>query len=238
MNELLDLIGNLQDCAWSKWAPATLRFCEAHLCERIVAPAETWSNLAYLLIAIVLFLRAKRSSQKRGFSNVDFRFGIYATLVGSASFLFHASYTYVFETADLAAMNVLGIEMVIQALKRLGWMKGHSPIALGSILFAGSLGLLLGTVGTERLAVFAGFVGIVLWLEALVFVRARRTSTLENYRSLGASLGLFGVAYVFWVLDRSAYVCGPDRHWFSGHAAWHVVNAGCFLTLSAFYRAR
>jgi len=246
MNDLLEMIGNLQDCPWSKWAPATLNFCEAHVCERIVAPAETWSNLAYFLVGTVLLIRGLRLPTRRGLrlptrrglAEVETRFGIYAVLIGICSSLFHASYTYVFETADLAAMNFIGVEMVIQALKRLRWMKGHSPIALGSILFVGALLLLLGTVGTDRLFVFGAFVAGVLGLEALVFVRERRRGKTGDYRNLVLSVGLFAVAAIFWKLDQSRMVCAPDRHWFSGHAAWHVVNAGCFLTLSSFYRKR
>jgi hypothetical protein len=238
MNDLLEMIGNLQDCPWAKWAPATLHFCEAHACERIVAPAETWSNLPYLLIGLWLLIRGVRTAAPRGFANIETRFGLYAIIVGVCSSLFHASYTYVFETADLAAMNFLGVEMVIQALSRLGWMKGHSPIALGSILFTGALLLLLGTVKTDRLFVFGAFVAVVFWLEGLQFVRDRRKGTVGNYGKIGFTLVLFGIAYVFWILDYTGLVCSPDRHWFTGHAAWHVVNAGCFLTLSSFYRTR
>jgi hypothetical protein len=239
MNDLLEMIGNLQDCPWAKWAPATLRFCEAHVCERIVAPAETWSNIPYLLVGLWLLIQGLRTvGEGRGFANIQIRFGIYAFLVGICSSLFHASYTYVFETADLAAMNFLGVEMVIQALSRLGWFKGQSPVAFGAILFTGAFLVLLGTVRTERLWVFSAFVAVVFWLEGLIFVRARRAGTVENYRGLFASIGLFAFAHVFWMLDYRGLVCVPDRHWFSGHAAWHVLNAGCFLTLSAFYRSR
>jgi hypothetical protein len=238
MNDLLEMIGNLQNCAWSTWAPATLRFCEAHACERIVAPAETWSNLAYFFVGLVLLFRGSKNSEPHGLKNVEIRFGIYAVVVGICSSLFHASYTYVFETADLAAMNLLGVELVIQGLARLGWMKGHSPIALGSILFCGGLLLLLGTTKADRLMVFGAFVVVTLWLEGLIFVRGRRTGVVAQYRMLGATLGLFAVAYGFWILDYTGLVCDPDRHWFSGHAVWHVVNAGCFLTLSSFYRTR
>lgn len=241
MNELLELVGNLQDCPWANWKPATLHFCEAHACARIVAPAETWSNLLYLVVGLWLLvggLRGADADGRRGLARTETRFGIYALVVGICSSLFHASYTYVFETADLAAMNFLGVEMVIQSLRKLGWMKGHSPIAFGAILFSAALLLLLGTVKADRLLVFGAFVVVVLWLESLIYVRNRRTKTPGRYGGMVATVALFALAYVFWILDYSGVVCAPDRHWFSGHAAWHVLNAGCFLTLSGFYRTR
>jgi hypothetical protein len=238
MNELLEMMGNLQNCPWSNWAPATLHFCEAHGCNRIVAPAEAWSNLLYLIVGFMLIVKGLRARVPRGLANVEVRFGIYAVVVGTFSALFHASYTYVFETADLAAMNLVGVELVIQALRRLGWLKGHSPIALSAILFFAGLMLLLGTAGGDRLFVFGAFVAVGLWLEAVIFARERRTGTRGSYRGVGSTLVLFAVASAFWILDYSGLICAPDRHWFSGHAAWHVLSAGCFLTLSRFYRTR
>lgn len=238
MNELLDLVGNLQDCAWNRWTPSTLRFCEAHLCERIVAPAETWSNLAYLFVAVWLLGSSLKENRRLLLGDVRARLGIYAFIVGTASALFHASYTYVFETADLAAMNFLGVEMLIQGLKKVGWLKGQSPIVLSVLFFTTALLFLFGTVGSDRLAVFSGFVAIMLWLETLGYVRGRRLGQQGDYRALFATLALFVPAMAFWILDYTGLVCVPERHWFSGHAAWHVLNAGCFLTLSRFYRTR
>lgn len=237
MNELLELVGNLQECPWAKWAPATLRFCEAHVCERIVAPAETWSNLAYFGVALALFLQTRRFTDLPR-RDLTFRFGIYAAIIGVCSALFHASYSYAFETADLAAMNLLGIEMVFQALRALGWARRSPPLVFGAVVFAGALMLLLGTAGTDRLFVFGAFAAVSVWLECLIYVRARRRGIRGDYRAFVGSLVLFVVALAFWASDFIAGGCVPDRHWYSGHAAWHVINAGCFLTLSAFYRTR
>ncbi len=236
MNELLEIIRDVRDCPWSDWAPATLKFCEAHVCAWIVAPAETWSNLAYLLVGFWLIFRGR--------SRVETRLGLYAIVVGICSSLFHASYTYAFETLDLASMFFLGFEILYQALGRLGWIRGKSPIPLFGLLLAGGVALLLSTRGADRLLVFTGLIALGVWFELLIFVRERRyrregrTVPPIDYAPFGWSLGLFAVAFGFWVLDYQGILCVPDRHFFSGHAAWHVVNAGCFLTLSRFYRPR
>jgi hypothetical protein len=238
MNDLLELIGNLESCPWSNWVPATLHFCEAHVCERIVAPAETWSNLAYFAAGVWLAFQGFGASFRKSLGDVRFRMGLYALIVAVCSSLFHASYTFVFETADLAAMNFLGIEMVIQGLRRLGWVKTRVPLVFAAMLFMGSFLMLLGTEGIDRLFVFSAFVAVVLWLESLIFTRERRLKKTPDLRKWLYTLGLFALASVFWITDYTGLVCTPERHWFSGHAAWHVVNAGCFLTLSSFYRSR
>jgi len=233
MNELLEVIGNLQDCPWAKWRPATLHFCEATKCEWIATPAEFWSNIPYLIVAMILLIRGFR--EKKGLSSVPLRFGFYALIVGIFSFLFHASHTYVFETLDLASMLFVGIELLIQNISRLGWTRSKSPIALASLIFIGALLLLLGTQGAQRLWIFSSMVIVALWLEGLIYVRSKRLMQGIDYSALLLTLVLFAISYGFWLLDYTGLVCRPDDHYWSGHSLWHVINAACFLTLSRFY---
>ncbi len=233
MNELLELVGNLQDCPWSKWRPATLRFCEAQRCEWIATPAEFWSNLAYFIIAGVLLNQGLREG--KGIRSIPFRFGVYAFIVGCCSSIFHASHTFVFETFDLAAMYFLGTELILQNLQRLGWLRFPSPLPLASLIFLGALLLLLGTTGTPRLWVFSGLVTIAAFFEVLIFIRYRRLKLEIDYSSLVLSWILFGISYGFWFVDYTGLVCNRENHLWSGHALWHIANSGCFLTLSRFY---
>ncbi|MBC7386079.1 MAG: hypothetical protein H7301_07970 [Cryobacterium sp.] len=237
MNELFELIGNLQDCPWSKWRPGTLRFCESHVCSWIVTPAETWSNIGYFLVAFYLLYRGWkiRRDNQGALRTIPFRFGIYALITAVCSTLYHSSQTFIFETFDLTAMFFLGIEMILQNLSRLGWMRGNSPVAFAGILFTGAFITLLGTEGGERLYIFTGLVTIAFFLETVIFVRARRLRRLPNYRSLLESCALFAASYACWWVDYTGLVCNPDRHTWSGHAFWHLLNAGCFITLSRFY---
>ena len=41
---------------------------------------------------------------------------------------------------------------------------------------------------------------------------------------------------VLWHLDDANIWCDPDRHWISGHALWHVLNAGAFYAAFRYYR--
>lgn len=233
MNELLEIIGDLQDCPWAKWRPATLRFCEAARCEWIVAPAEFWSNVPYILIAVILLIRGFR--EKKGLSSVPLRFGFYALIVGVFSFLFHASHTYVFETLDLASMLFLGIELLIQNLSRLGWTRSRAPLSLAGLIFIGGIFLLLGTQGVHRLWVFGSMVIVALWLEGLIYIRSKRLTQRIDYSSFKLTIVLFVISYGFWLVDYTGLVCQPNHHFWSGHSLWHVINAACFLTLSRFY---
>jgi hypothetical protein len=169
------------------------------------------------------------------------RFGLYAIVVSVFSSLFHASHTYVFETADLAAMQFLGTELVVRNLHRLGWLRGISPVAIAALLWVGGVGVLFGTEGVSRLGVFGAFALVAVLLEGILFFRAKQTALLNDfrlrlvYRRYVLTLGLFLIAWAGWVVDYRGYFCQPDQHFLSGHGFWHLMNAGCFLTLSRFY---
>lgn len=238
-SDILDYVGNLTDCPWSNWRPSELHFCEALRCERIVAPAETWSNIGFILIGLYLIFR----SREKNLRSIEMRYGLYAFIVGICSTLFHASHTYVFETLDLASMLLLGTELIVANLIRLGWLRGASPVPFASLLFFGGVGMLFGLAGTARLGVFGGFVTTAVFFEMLIFVRAQRiaggiiTAELkQRYRPFLVTLGLFLISYAAWTLDFRRIYCHPDQHFLSGHAVWHLLNSACFLTLSRFYR--
>ena len=56
----------MQDgCPWSElshFAPPNVKWCEAQVCGWIVEPANTWSNLAYILLGALLLWRAAGST--------------------------------------------------------------------------------------------------------------------------------------------------------------------------------
>ena len=222
-----------QSCPWATWQPATLHFCESQRCEWVSTPAEFWSNIPYFLIAAVLLRRGIR--EDNGPSSIPLRFGIYALIVGICSSAFHASHTFIFETFDLGAMLLLGVELIIQNLTRLRWIQPKSiPVWSGLIFFSG-LFLLLETQGPARLWIFGTMVAIALFLQVLIFLEPKRSNQLAHATSLIQSLVLFGISYAFWLIDYTKAVCYPNNHYWSGHALWHCINSVCFLTLSNFY---
>ncbi len=211
-------------CFWSQFRPGELEFCEEKLCSWIVSPAETWSNLAYLLVGLILFTRFRHLEGSK-------RYAFYAWIVGIASFAYHATHIWILETIDLGAMLFLGVELLCTNLIRLGWLKTERKPLVYPILLLGSGSFLFFLRGEDRLLIFTGVIGVATWFEALLYVRAKRLKQVVHYRAYVASLVLLGISYAFWTLDHSRIWCDPQSHLWSGHAIWHVVNSGCFLTL-------
>lgn len=220
----------LNSCPYEIYRPETLSFCEAHLCSYIKTPAEAWSNLAYIVVGLVVLKIFYQDHKLK-------KFGIIAILVGINSFIYHATHRYWTETLDLATMNLLGALLVTLNLERMGFVIKKVRLQIANfcmILFSSFILLLL--EGKDRLLVFTFFVVAFLILELMIAKKCKQQGQLQrNYFWLWQSLILFAAAFIAWNLDFYKIVCDPDNHFISGHAMWHILNAGCFFTLAKFF---
>lgn len=215
-------------CPWSEFRPTHVAFCEERLCAWIREPANTWSNLAYLVVGVGLVAHALRM---RRFSLVSV--GVTAVLVAAGSAVFHASATFFGEVLDVFAMMLFALVLLTQNAARLrGWSgtRTNAAFAVGAIA---SLGLLL---GVRDVGIFL-FALTVIAAFALEVRLVRTRGWLPGVHvELVRMVGAFAVAWAVWWLDflRVAPVCVPERHVVTGHAVWHVVNASCFVFLYRF----
>lgn len=90
------------ECPWSSWSRPNLRWCEEMQCGYIVTPINAWTNLFYLVVAILMW---RRLSSIRGGEKSFLRWFPWAAIsVGITSFAYHASYTLFFQYADFLGM--------------------------------------------------------------------------------------------------------------------------------------
>lgn len=115
------------DCPWSAYVPQidTYPVCEERLCAWIVEPANTWTNIGYLIVAILIW-------HAKGFPLEPQRLFFRGTLfLFIASTVFHATGTHLGKLADVSAMFVLSAGFLSLALKRtLGFSNQRTEIFL------------------------------------------------------------------------------------------------------------
>lgn len=208
-------------CFWSGFTQPDIRHCEENLCGVIAAPADTWSNLFYFAAAFYLLRQPGRSSKLLG--------GCVA-FIGLTSFIFHASYTFLFQVGDYAGMFCLVWVLFGLNLRRAG--KDASLLALG----AG------GTIASTAVLVLAHNMGFpvqpvfALHLAALILSEAFVAKRSTDYRWFLGALALSAAGFACWMLDYTRVWCDPNDHLWQGHAAWHLLTALSFLPLARFYR--
>lgn len=213
------------------WSPATCFpdacFCEAIRDSIVRQPANTWSSLGFVVVALwVAWRSAARARQglvtlPRGEVRL---LAASLLLVGLGSAFYHASLTFVGQVLDVSGMYLVATFILFH---RLGPRLSLSPVggALGFTLV--NAALMAGQVTTPamRRPVFA----VVLTLALIVEWRASRAGR----RWLGAGTLVMLVAFLFWVLDQQRLLCAPDSL-LQGHAVWHLLGA---LASACLYRS-
>ncbi|MEY4630497.1 MAG: hypothetical protein RIQ81_617 [Pseudomonadota bacterium] len=216
--------GHVQACPWSGLEPSIMSFCEQRLCGWIVEPANTWSNIGYIIVG-VLILRANAGTHRPALSLT----GLTAILVGLGSAFFHGTGTRIGEILDLSAMYLIsGLFVAFNVRRLLGW--SDRWLAILYVVLCGSSMWALVAWQSSGIRLFAVHITIAAVLEILTF---RKNTTPTSYRYLGYLCGAFAISYTVWLLDVTKTVCWPDNHVLGGHAIWHLTNSTC---LWSFYR--
>ena len=216
---------NYNQCPWDNYTPATIHFCEAQNCHWIVKPAETWSNIGFIIAGILIL----RACKREGTDHLK-TMGQVGIFLGIGSGLFHATGTFWGEYLDVGAMILFTTVAFAYNLRR--WLRLTEKQTLliywGVVATCLSLMLIVRAIGIPLFGLLFSL-GVLLELR-LYFLRPMER---PNYRYFKALAATFLVCWGVWWLDILKIVCNPDNHWFNGHAFWHL---GCALCLYFVYR--
>ncbi len=239
---------------WDGWLPATCLpdacFCEAIGGGLIRQPINTWSNLAFVIVGLLIAfdLKPDRSTRR---SNLISRpmvrrlFALAVISIGLGSMVYHASLSFVGQWLDVMSMYLLGVFMMLYAAARLklsvpfrvasGLEMTHTGavFAVGYIIINLALGLLLIVWPEARRYVFGVLIVIALALEAIL---QRRQLTSAEPRRLIAALGVYVMAQIIWALDLNHIVCDPTSV-LQGHAVWHMLTAASAGLMYLYYQS-
>jgi len=213
-------------CPWDHFSSATIHFCENQLCSYIVKPAETWSNIGYVLVGIYILYLCKKEN------NPHLRvLGLVGICLGFMSATFHATGTFFGEFLDVSSMYLLtatGISFNSRRLFQLSFTKAR---ALFILILSLSMGLLLlfRPIGITLFGI--QFVTAVI-LEVILFFKSKERAA---YRYFLYMVVTFLTAWCVWWLDLLKIWCNPDNHLFNGHAFWHLETALIFYFIYRFF---
>lgn len=228
---------------WSRFKLATCMpdhcFCETiHYGAWIRQPINTWSNLAFVLVAFYIISLIGKGQQQAG-KNIliqskvhQWVYAISCLLVGLGSFYYHASFTFHGQWLDVMGMYLAITFFVLYNFQRIYQFKTHSFV-LGYIAVNAVLGYLLYAVPELRRYMFGLFV-VLLLVVALITQAKLKTKINRNY--LFKAVGAFAAGMSIWILDLKKILCFPDS-WFQGHALWHFFTALASYYIYAYYRS-
>ncbi len=215
------------DSPWSSWARPDIHHCEANLSGWITAPADTWSNVAYILAALWIW-RRKDEPNARTLAAI-------VLAIGVTSFLFHATYTFAFQVFDYGGMFLYSGWILSLGLRRLGRLDERQARILFAVLAPLSTGLVVvfHSRGVPVQPLFGVQALAAVALEVWLYFAGREH---VDRRPLAAAVALTAAGFVLWDLDHTDWFCRPDDHLIQGHALWHLATAASFVPAFLYYR--
>jgi hypothetical protein len=234
--------------SWDAWRPATCMpdrcFCERIRSGAIRQPANTWSNLGFILVGLSIIASATHDLCRRPRPDVlnpnpmraqfvyPAVYGIATLLIGMGSVFYHSSLAFAGQTVDVVSIYLLTSFMVIYSLFRAGWIGTRAFVA--TYLSSNAvLALMAINWPVTRRYIFILLLLAVLVSEAVV---RRRTRPTMNQSFFYATLANLVAACACWIVDITGAVCLPNS-WFQAHAMWHILMAATIGLVYLYYRS-
>ena len=209
---------------WGTLPRATLDTCEPDVAGWIVHPAETASALAYLGVALIVWLRYRRADR---WLPVRFLPAIVCS-IGVMSLLFHASFRAPFQALDLAVIPLFtGYVLAASLLHRRRIAPPMLPRMVLTFVAIGVVATLI-HIGLG-FAMVTGQAAAVLWMW--------RGSWLgDAQRDARRATGLLLAGAALLGLDHAGIGCPGEvlEHLVPPHAVWHLLSA---TSVWYFYRS-
>ena len=201
-------------CPWSSFTPQPYNFCEAQLCGWVNQPANTFSNIGYLIVSIWIWKYPTTQRRLRQF----FAFSLLALCIGST--IFHGTATVIGKMMDVSAMFIISMGILTVAIQHyFVWPEKKLFVFYGIGLFFSLVFLFTLKFGN---VLFLTEIFIAALFE---YLAQRDGKNPIDKKQFYYSLLTLAAAMGIWWLDMKKILCWPDQHYFSGHGAWHILTA-------------
>jgi hypothetical protein len=214
-----------------RFGAPNVKWCEATLHGWITEPANTWSNFAFIIVALLIW----RQSRKSHVPLLSF-FAPAALIMGLFSGIYHASSTFFLQVFDFFGMFLVFFIPLFINFYRLKWL------TVKQIKFIYPLTVCLATITVPFFAIIdfpiQGLIGLLVLgiLGSEVIIKLSRSQKNISYRPYIISFTWVFFAALSSAADVTRFYCHPDNHWFQPHAFWHVLCSLMVYYCFQFYR--
>lgn len=221
-------------CPWYEinqaWGDPNIKWCEETLCSWISEPANTWSNLGYILVAFFIFWTAKKEKN----SSMQL-FGVAIFFMGLFSLVYHAANNFVLQVFDFVGMFLYTSAIIVFNLRRMKILKRNGEVwaFLGLVIF----NLLLIPFFEKILHIPMQLIILVNAITiAVTEFKLRMKNNNYVLTPFIQSLVIITFAEMLSILDVTRTWCDPTNHYIQGHALWHLIGSVSVYYCYQFYR--
>jgi hypothetical protein len=203
-----------------------IKWCEETLCQIISEPANTWSNIGYLIFGLIIIFQGKRSHHSFSLKHL----GFIIFFMGLMSGVYHLSNFYPSQLLDFIGMFFFVGQLLGLNLFRLGFITERKILFFNFIQ-----SFLLLTI--VHFMYMKGLKFQLLILISVIIILATEIKLYLKHpyplKWLLLSIAFLSLAFIFSIVDHQRLWCNPQLHgWFSqGHALWHWLSSVAMLTL-------
>ncbi len=205
-------------CPWyelHRQFPPNIDWCEEKLCALVVTPFNSWTNLAYLIAAAMMWAGAPaaQGSTLRLFAPAT-------ALTGIASFIYHQSLNAFSQILDFFGMYAFCVLLLMANLVRIRrWPGAGRSMRHYWLVVMGLTGLSAASfaIGIPAQVYVALTIVLIIWSEL-----AQRAASRTFF---WLSVSAMSIASVFSALDLARVLCSATNHWFQPHGVWHIITA-------------
>lgn len=218
-------------------------FCEASRKGLIKQPANTWSNLAFIVVGLIIAwqLSKEKFGANKNTITQKFFYGVFfacvVILLGPGSMAMHATEASMGGFFDMLSMYMMASFAFAYAVERFYGLSVIGFILLFSITLVAcvliqDLPYQVPVVGYMGNFIFAVFILLTIIVELLNgYVRKLAQDKRFGYAALGTLL----FAFLLWNLwQDDSYLCDPQSL-IQGHAMWHILDAVAVYFLFRYY---
>lgn len=209
-----------EGCPWYEaqqtYGAPNVNWCEPTVCATINEPANTWSNLGYILIGLALIKKMNEPLMRM--------FGLCVFVMGSLSFTYHATNNYLTQYFDFVGMFLMmsfllafNILRVIGSNPRQIYTLFWFLFSMNTIIFmcfdimdiAVQKMMLMNAVPVILFDIISGF----------------KEKRLHEYKYFFLCVLSLVAAQVFAIIDIKRIYCDPENIILHGHVIWHILGA-------------
>jgi hypothetical protein len=222
--------------------PKRTCFCEDNPSGNIRQPINTWSNIGFMFVGVVILALLPRNLSGGATLNNPIQvvsffsvlYGMFVIFLGPGSMFFHASLKKWGGWIDNMSMLFWISFVLIYTIGRIARLDVGIVIVifLAFNILAGVVTWLKDGWGTP---IFAGVVGLWGLLEVIIVIATLASGSINGVTREGGWLLLtaifFGLAFVVWWFSQTGRpLCNP-RSILQGHGLWHLLAAACTFTI-------